>query len=241
MVPYHYYNTTEDIVSAIHNKSIPQRPDDPHLTDRRWEFIKRCWSPFESRPSMTVVLDFCARELCGAMDVMDPGLTLPASIWSVPSGRQLATRVSSRSLAPVSGQPSVSLPPSKLPATWLSGTPSLVDSASPTSGSFSTTGPRADTDPHGELAQETDASPRVNPPAGQPAVPLKSSSMATLGVSATKRHDQYFLRDGNVCFLVRSPYQVRRLANSVPVHIQGRKYHFSSAQTLFRTRICVLP
>lgn len=53
-VPYHYYCREGQIIAAIFRGETPTRPDIPHVTDHRWEFIRRCWSPFKSvarRPS----------------------------------------------------------------------------------------------------------------------------------------------------------------------------------------------
>ena len=168
MVPYHYHSTKADTVSAIHNKTSPQRPGDPRLTDRRWDFMEQCWLPPKSRPSMTEVLEFCKRELSDAMKAMVPELTPPTGVESMPShgppvgkpsvttsvslesellssGQLLpnglpVTRMSGQSLTPVSGQPPMSRPPSGLPAMRLSGTPSnQAGPASRTLGGFSTT------------------------------------------------------------------------------------------------------
>ncbi|KAF8550643.1 kinase-like protein [Imleria badia] len=45
-IPYHYYSRDMQIIAAISRGVTPTRPDNPHVTDRRWGFIQRCWSPF---------------------------------------------------------------------------------------------------------------------------------------------------------------------------------------------------
>ena len=65
-VPYHYYSRDMQIVAAIFRGETPTRPDDPRVTDNRWGFIQRCWSPFRiivHRPSSEEIVAFSALEL----------------------------------------------------------------------------------------------------------------------------------------------------------------------------------
>lgn len=65
-VPYHYYSRDIQIVAAIFKGETPTRPDNPHVTDHRWEFIQRCWVSIKNvvlRPSGEEIVAFSTDEL----------------------------------------------------------------------------------------------------------------------------------------------------------------------------------
>ena len=67
-VPYHYYSHDMRVLGAIFSRETPVRPNDPRITDRRWGFIQRCWSPFKiivQRPSSEEIVAFSTDDLVG--------------------------------------------------------------------------------------------------------------------------------------------------------------------------------
>ena len=71
-VPYHYYSRNVQIVLALCRGQTPMRPDDPSVTDRRWMFIQRCWSPFSEvmrRPSSEEIVAFARDDFFGKGDI----------------------------------------------------------------------------------------------------------------------------------------------------------------------------
>lgn len=56
------------IVAAIFRGETPTRPDESSVTDHRWGFIQRCWSPFRvvvQRPSGEEIVAFSRDDLVG--------------------------------------------------------------------------------------------------------------------------------------------------------------------------------
>ncbi|KAH0833897.1 kinase-like domain-containing protein [Lanmaoa asiatica] len=51
-VPYYYYLRDVQVVAAIVRGETPTQPDDPRVTENRWRFIQRCWSPVRERCSI---------------------------------------------------------------------------------------------------------------------------------------------------------------------------------------------
>ena len=65
-VPYHYYSRDMQVIAAIFRGETPTRPDNPRVTDPRWEVIQRCWSPFRNvvqRPCSEDIVAFSTDDL----------------------------------------------------------------------------------------------------------------------------------------------------------------------------------
>ena len=65
-IPYHHYSRDSQVIGAIFRGETPTRSDDPHVTDCRWEFIRRCWSPYRiivQRPSSEEIVAFSTDDL----------------------------------------------------------------------------------------------------------------------------------------------------------------------------------
>ena len=68
-VPYHDLHD-QQVVLTIARGMQPRRPDKEVVTDHRWRFIQRCWSPTdlpESRPSSDEIVKFTEKELVEAL------------------------------------------------------------------------------------------------------------------------------------------------------------------------------
>ncbi|KAF9228991.1 WD40 repeat-like protein [Gyrodon lividus] len=60
-VPYHYYSRDAQVLHAISKGETPKRPSQAWVTDRRWTFIQRCWTPVgagEPRPSDDEIVEY---------------------------------------------------------------------------------------------------------------------------------------------------------------------------------------
>ena len=65
-VPYHHYSRDAQIIATLFRGETPARPDDPRITDRRWNFMQRCWSSFRDivqRPSSEEIVAFSTDDL----------------------------------------------------------------------------------------------------------------------------------------------------------------------------------
>ncbi|KAN0080140.1 Protein kinase-like domain containing protein [Tylopilus felleus] len=65
-VPYHHYSRDAQIIATLFRGETPARPDDPRVTDRRWNFMQRCWSSFRDivqRPSSEEIVAFSTDDL----------------------------------------------------------------------------------------------------------------------------------------------------------------------------------
>ena len=68
-VPYHYYTREAQVVHAVSRGMTPRRPSSVLVTERRWMFIRRCWSTVDiaqSRPSSEEIVAFTRGELVDA-------------------------------------------------------------------------------------------------------------------------------------------------------------------------------
>ena len=68
-VPYHYYTREAQVVHAVSRGMTPRRPSNALVTERRWMFIRRCWSTVDiarSRPSSEEIVAFTEGELVDA-------------------------------------------------------------------------------------------------------------------------------------------------------------------------------
>lgn len=68
-VPYHYYTREAQVVHAVSRGMTPRRPSGVLVTERRWAFIRRCWSTVDiarSRPLSEEIVEFTDNELVGA-------------------------------------------------------------------------------------------------------------------------------------------------------------------------------
>ncbi|KAG8219152.1 kinase-like domain-containing protein [Butyriboletus roseoflavus] len=65
-VPYHYYKNDAQVLVALSRGLRPARPDESPIHDVHWEFMQRCWSSKNIRPSVEEVVDFLsvARTRC---------------------------------------------------------------------------------------------------------------------------------------------------------------------------------
>ncbi|KAF9230195.1 kinase-like domain-containing protein [Melanogaster broomeanus] len=69
-IPYYYYTSVTQVLLAILQGRTPRRPQSAIITDRRWEFIQRCWSTVGKgrlRPSGEQLVGFVRRELAEIM------------------------------------------------------------------------------------------------------------------------------------------------------------------------------
>jgi len=65
-IPYHYYPRDVQVVKAISKGETSQWPIDSRVTEPRWIFIQRCWSPFSMvyrRPSSDEIVAFSKDDL----------------------------------------------------------------------------------------------------------------------------------------------------------------------------------
>ena len=69
-IPYHYLLRYMDVIFAVVKGTRPRRPDGMMVTDRRWKFIERCWSPTDAprpRPSSDEIAEFTWMEFAEFM------------------------------------------------------------------------------------------------------------------------------------------------------------------------------
>ena len=48
VIPYHKLSNNQVIVAIMRGEK-PSRPEESRISDRHWDFIQRCWLPFEER------------------------------------------------------------------------------------------------------------------------------------------------------------------------------------------------
>ena len=65
--------------------------------------------------------------------------------------------------------------------------------------------------------------------------------MSNHGISNIKQHEEYYLRDGNICFVVRTSCPCLLSHADVLLRNEGRSDHVPITQTLFRPGIGVFP
>ena len=68
-LPYHYYTREAQVVHAVSRGMTPRQPKSAMVTERRWMFIRRCWSTVgvvRSRPSSEEIVEFTEEELANA-------------------------------------------------------------------------------------------------------------------------------------------------------------------------------
>ncbi|KAF9219413.1 kinase-like protein [Gyrodon lividus] len=65
-VPYHYYSHDEWVLVAISKGETPKRPNQALVTDRRWTFTQRRWTPVDAGRSLLsgdAIVEFTRNEL----------------------------------------------------------------------------------------------------------------------------------------------------------------------------------
>ncbi|KIJ05090.1 hypothetical protein PAXINDRAFT_21625 [Paxillus involutus ATCC 200175] len=71
-VPFHYYLRNMQVLYAISQGKIPDRPSEELVTDRQWSFMQRCWMPLdadEPRPGDEEIVEFVRQELVNIVRV----------------------------------------------------------------------------------------------------------------------------------------------------------------------------